>query len=184
MHVNPQKDPPGEQDYFARLGVPRRYDLDMDLLKRNYLTLVRQTHPDFFAGRPEELPEALAAAAAINAAYRTLTDRAARAEYLLLLHGGKPAADDKRVPPEMLTEVLTIREELEAAKARGDRDKLKTLRRQMERQEAEVLEVIGELARRLAHGGDAAAQDDPATLEALRVQLNAMKYVRNIMDQL
>ena len=171
-------------DHFSQLGIPHQFDVDPDLLKRNYLALARQTHPDFFAGSPDQLPDALTAAAAIHGAYRTLSDPVARAEYLLLRHGGKDSAADKRVPPEMLTDVLEIREDMLDATAAGDQARLAAIRQRMLQQEAHILETISGLARRLTATREPAATGDPATLDALRVQLNAMKYVKNILEQL
>jgi molecular chaperone HscB len=171
-------------DHFALLGLPHRYAIDADLMKKNYLVLARATHPDFFAGDPEGLAEILALSAAVNDAYRTLEDPVRRAEYLLLAHGGKDAGQDKRVPPEMLGEVLMLNEEIADAKAASDSAALQAFRTQMADRRVNVLGEIETLATRLTGSGDPQSRGDPQLLDALRLELNAMKYVHNLLAQL
>lgn len=171
-----------EGDYFAVLGVPHAYEVDLAQLRQHYLERSRATHPDFYTGDAEGLSEVLTLSATVNDAYRTLEDPVRRAEYVLLRHGGKDAGQDKRVPQDMLGEVLMMREEIDEAKASNDVATLGMFRKQMERKRAEVLEVIGELAAKLTAGG-ADVPGDPRVLDDLRLELNAMKYVENILGQ-
>jgi len=171
-------------DYFALLGLPHRYAIDAAAMKKSYLAMSRATHPDFFAGDPEKLAEVLAVSSAVNDAHRTLEDPVRRAEYVLLAHGGKNAGDDKRVPPEMLGEVLILNEEIGEAKAGGDAAALAGFRGQMLARHESVLRQIEALGAKLTESGDARAKGDAATLDALRLQLNAMKYVQNLLGQL
>ena len=116
-------------------------------------------------------------AATINRAYETLTDPVLRAEYLLESSGGKSAADDKRVPPELLGQVMLMREEIEEAKAGGDAESLARFRGQVSQQKEAALQRLADLSRRLDEGGDALRDD-------LRLQLNSMKYFNNLLAQL
>ena len=77
-------------DYFRLLGVPRRFGLDEQELRRKYLALNRHAHPDFHTeDSPEVKDLALKISSALNNAYRTLSDPVERAEYLMELLGGK-----------------------------------------------------------------------------------------------
>jgi len=126
----------------------------------------------------------LAISAAVNQAYRTLDDPVRRAEYLLLAHGGKDAGQDKRVPPEMLGEVLMLNEEIAEAKEANDLRTLTAFRQQMQGRRAAVLKDVEALAARLTEGGNPASRGDEQTLDALRLELNAIKYVHNLLVQL
>jgi len=115
-------------DYFAVLGVPQTWHLDLDLLQARHLALSRELHPDRFAqASPRERILSLERTTAVNDAYRTLRDPIRRAEYILRLHrighadqdiarGHEAAATD----PEFLAAIMEIRERmLDAGLDRG-----------------------------------------------------------------
>lgn len=84
-------------DFFAALGVPRRFGQDPSELERRYYALSRELHPDRFAAAPAaERREKLERMSLVNDAYRTLRDRGALRAHLLALEG---AAGGKTPPP-------------------------------------------------------------------------------------
>src|SRR6185295_16454468 len=97
-------------DYFERLGLPRRFSVDAGELERAYLARSRAVHPDYhLASSGAELEASLEASAAANEAYNALRDPFARAEYLLTLDDRAPAGASQ-LPPAFLMEMLEIRE--------------------------------------------------------------------------
>lgn len=167
-------------DYFELFGMARTYDLDTDTLEQKYLAISRNIHPDRFAVAGTEMQAfALRASAAVNSAYDVLRDPIHRAEYLLELAGGKSASQDKRVPPDLLDQVLALREEIDEAKAAGDVKAQDTHRDRIHRRSEATELAVADLCRELAAG---TATDE--TKDALRLQLNAMKYMINLMAQL
>src|SRR4029079_10447293 len=81
-------------DYFAVLGVPRAYALDVSALEARYKELSRKLHPDRFArADPRAKRAALQRTVQLNEAWRALKDPVKRAEYLLELGGVKLATD-------------------------------------------------------------------------------------------
>lgn len=106
--------PPGQADHFARLGLPRAFDLDPARIDRAYFDLQRQLHPDRFARRaPRERVIAESQAASLNAAYEVVRDPLRRAGHLLAL-AGHPLAEDAGTidDPALLTEAMEGREAL------------------------------------------------------------------------
>ena len=104
-------------DHFAQLGLPRRHDLTADEIEAKYRELSRKVHPDRFARAPaRERVAALQAATAVNDAYRVLKDPVKRAEHLLAL-AGVTIAENEAVSPQLLDEVLELREALHDADA-------------------------------------------------------------------
>ena len=105
--------PPGPADHFARLGLPRGWEVDPDRLEKRYFALQRALHPDRFAGRSER-ERALSArqSAALNEAWSVLGDPLRRAEYLLALAGVAVNAETGAAPadPEVLAEAMADRE--------------------------------------------------------------------------
>ena len=162
-------------DYFELFGLPRSYQIDRGLLAQRYLGISRNIHPDRFAqAGPEMQTFALRMSAAINKAHDVLRDDFLRAEYLLESAGGVSAAEDKRVPGGLLSEVMMIREELDDAGS--DREAMDRLAGQVRQRRDQVQASIETLCENL----DRADSDAKGEL---RQQLNAMKYLNNLVDQ-
>ncbi len=104
---------PPAGDYFEYLGLPRKLQIDLLELGKNFYVLSRRLHPDVYFQRPErERLLAEEASARLNDAYRTLQDPVARAEYLLELYGMHKR--DQNAPAELLEEVFELQSALEA----------------------------------------------------------------------
>ena len=156
-----------EPDYYERLGLPRRFSFLAADLERNYLARSREIHPD----RAGEAPEVLDASARLNEAYATLRDPFRRAEYLLSLLGGPGATEVKQAPPEFLEEMLELRMSIEEAK--HDPAARAELERELSERRARLLDAV---ARQL--------DEPPPNLLAIRMQLNAMRYVNGLLRDL
>jgi len=106
-------------DPFATLGFERRYDLDKALLDRRYRELQQALHPDKHAAAPaSQRALTLTKAIEVNEAYRVLRDDQKRAEALLTLHG--KSLSDQSAPPELLMEMMELREALAEARAANE----------------------------------------------------------------
>jgi len=74
-------------DHFARLGIDRRIDIDMEHLERQYTTLSRTLDPQRFLIRGMgERGHATKQFEALNEAYETLREPLKRGRYWLALH--------------------------------------------------------------------------------------------------
>lgn len=170
--------PPSLFTYFELFGTEPTYDIDAGALHRKYLSLSRSIHPDM-AGRASETQrrQALALSSGLNRAYDTLREPVSRAEYLLSLAGGPSAANDKTVSPQLLGEVMMLREEMEEAGEAGDTAALQAMRSPLADRQAAVLDAIAEICRH---------QDltNPSVRARLRQELNAVKYWNNLLDQI
>jgi molecular chaperone HscB len=133
--------PPRPVDYFTFFGLPRKLNLDVALLEREFYELSRKLHPDLSARADKREQEwSLEQSSLLNDAYRTLKDAIRRTEYLLRLEGveleeqSKTATENARaageikkqvVPPDLLEEVFELNmqlEELRAQKKLGEDD--------------------------------------------------------------
>ena len=170
-------------DHFTLLGLPRRFDLDTAEIHRKFLALSRHTHPDFHAGDTPEVQQLhLQVSAALNEAYRTLSDPAARAAYLLILFGGKSSADDKSVPDGFLGTMMMMQEELSDAVAAGDRDEIARIAEVLQTQHDGLIHRIGTLYEQYQESVSCKAVVD-GLLGELRQQLNAVSYVKKLLSQ-
>jgi molecular chaperone HscB len=74
-------------DHFARLGIEKRIDLDVELLHRQYAALSRTLDPQRFLIRGMgERGHAAKQNEALNEAYETLREPVKRGRYWLMLH--------------------------------------------------------------------------------------------------
>jgi molecular chaperone HscB len=119
-------------DYFSFFGLPRKLNINVARLERDFYQFSRKLHPDVFSrATPEEQEWSLQKSSQMNDAYRTLKDPIARTEYLLKLEGvqmeeqSKQATEKARqsgetkkqvVPPDLLEEVFELNMQLEDAR--------------------------------------------------------------------
>lgn len=165
------------RDYFELLGFPRNYAIDEARLNSAYRRLARAVHPDrFAAGNAEERSAAVRLSAAINQAFAVLRDPLRRADYLLELSGGPPAAAVRDVPGTFLADVMQLREEIDDAKTTGDEPALARLRDSLAERRESTDERIRGIAVRLPE------VDEPSRTE-LRRLLNSMKYIDNLLAE-
>ena len=132
---------PAPVDHFAFFGLPRKLDLDVARLERDFYELSRKLHPDLYGtANPREQEWSLEQTSKLNDAYRTLKDPIARTQYLLRLEGveveeqSKAATEKARstgemkkqvVPPDLLEDVFELNlqlEELRMQKKAGEDD--------------------------------------------------------------
>ncbi|MCJ1254619.1 hypothetical protein MMC24_002434 [Lignoscripta atroalba] len=101
------------------------FAVDVRQLRKEFLQLQAQAHPDRHQGVDKARAEG--ASARINEAYKTLQNPLMRAQYLLSLRGIDVAEDEtaKVDDPELLMEVLEMRENIEAAEDETELESMK-----------------------------------------------------------
>jgi len=193
-------------DFFAFFALPKKLNLDVAKLERDFYLLSRKLHPDVYAQANEQEREwSLEQSSRLNDAYRTLKDPIKRTQYLLHLEGveleeqSKNATERARatgelkkqvVPPELLEEVFELNMQLEEArmnKKMGENDAALAEEIQKQRQslEAKLAELSSELG---GYWNDWDAAVDAGS-DAARTQardrmvnlLNRRNYIRNLV---
>jgi molecular chaperone HscB len=107
-------------DHFARLGLERRVDLEMETLDRQYAVMQRTLDPERFAIRtPTERTHAMKQMQALDEAYATLRDPVARGRYWLKLHHQEFDAEQATLPS-----VSAMYKACEQAGTAGDIDRV------------------------------------------------------------
>jgi molecular chaperone HscB len=157
-------------DPFATLGFDRRYDLDKAELERRYRDLQSALHPDKHTGAAaSQRSMTLRKAIEVNEAYRVLRDDAKRAEALLAALGGKPSSEP--ADPELLMEMMELRESLAEARAAGAADRVRKLAAQ-----------VGELATSVRRDLVQAFSGQPQ-LERVQGLLGRLRYYQRFLDE-
>jgi molecular chaperone HscB len=158
--------PPAPVDYFSFFGLPRKLNLDVAALEKDFYDLSRKLHPDLNAQAGSQEQEwSVQQSSLLNDAHRTLKDPIKRTQYLLKLEGveleeqSKSATEQARftgevkrqiVPPDLLEEVFELNmqlEELRGQKKMGEDDP--ALIEEIGRQKLELEEKQESLLREL-----------------------------------
>jgi len=114
---------------FDILGLPLRFDLDPQDIERRYRDLQRAVHPDRHTNAaPSTRRAALSGAVSVSEAYRTLRDDVSRAEALLSALGHPANPETAKPEPELLMEMMELRESLQEARVAGDARRVDGLR--------------------------------------------------------
>ena len=187
-------------------GLPRKLNLDMSGLEREFYALSRRLHPDLYSqGDAKEQEWSLEQSSQLNDAYRTLKDPIKRTEYLLRLEGveleeqSKAATEQARttgqvkkqvVPPDLLEEVFELNMQLEEArmnKKMGEADP--ALHKDLEGQKAGLEQKYVALSQELAGYWtewdkfvDQGTEEDRRNVRDKMVDLlNRRSYIRNLV---
>jgi molecular chaperone HscB len=198
--------PPVPVDYFRFFALPRKLNLDLPALEKEFYELSRRLHPDLFARADAREQEwSVEQSSLLNDAYRTLKDPIKRTEYLLRLEGveleeqSKSATEKARatgemkkqvIPPDMLEEVFDLNlqlEELRAQKKMGEDDP--ALIEEIGRQRLEFEEKLEALSHELQglwrkwdQAVDSGSEQDRIKIRDQMVDLlNRRSYIRNLV---
>lgn len=197
--------PPAPADHFAFFGLPRKLDLDVSQLERDFYLLSRKLHPDLYGtANTREQEWSLEQTSKLNDAYRTLKDPIARTQYLLRLEGveleeqSKAATEEARstgalkkqvVPPDLLEDVFELNmqlDELRMQKKMGEDDPalVEEIGKQKLSLEAKHDALLHELRGYWKEWDDVAESSDAARAKVRDKMvdlLNRRSYIRNLV---
>jgi molecular chaperone HscB len=133
------------EDYFALYDLPRQFYPDLPLLRRQFLRISRESHPDYHVQavsgqrlKAEEL------SSLNNRAYAALSDWDARIAHILSLEGVLPAEGESQVAADFLMEMMDLNEVLMELEMDPDPARAQSLRRQLQTIEDDILEAVKE----------------------------------------
>jgi molecular chaperone HscB len=169
--------------YFELFGLEEKLNLDVKSLQKQFYALSRELHPDFHqGGTTAEQSQSLEAASFLNRAFLTLKDKEKRLLYVIELHlGDLSEAEKKQTPPELLMELMDVREQLEDYKhTRTDslRTSLLASLSDLDARIAECDRAIDDLS----HQFDATTI--PKTRNAILTQIRALMLKKNFLRSL
>ena len=200
--------PPAPVDYFTFFGLPRKLNLDVPVLEKDFYELSRKLHPDLNARAGSQEQEwSLEQSSLLNDAYRTLRDPVKRTQYLLRLEGveleeqSKAATEQARatgemkkqiVPPDLLEEVFELNmqlEELSMNKKMGEDDPALTSEIQKHKLalEAKYESLLQELQSYWKDwdasigSADADSESREQVIKKMVDVLNRRNYIRNLV---
>lgn len=107
--------------YFELYGLEVSFYPDKDEVRRRYLQISRENHPDLSGSDLDEQANSLKISSENNNAYKTLKDRNLRIRYVLGLLGFGIVDSDK-LPPDFLMDMLEWNERVEEGKSASKED--------------------------------------------------------------
>jgi molecular chaperone HscB len=170
-------------NHFELFGLSPSVDVDMTALAQKRRTIALSVHPDRLTGAdPATRRKAAETTAALNEAFKTLSDPVRRVAYVLKLSGVDIEGDDAgrrlELPPEFLEGILARRERLEDLRAQRALGSLTEFGRELQ----------GEIDRSLASAQDALRKDELAraarTLGELRYYARLLAEVDSLEEEL
>ena len=160
-------------DYFNLLGISKSFEINLDILDKNYKKLVIENHPDNFDG--EDDFEYITKTSQINTAFETLKDRFKRACYLLELNGTQALPENFTFKDiDFLQMQLEARDELEKLQQKSNSENILVEIEQFIKQyNIEVEKIYTQL------------RDDfskPIQNELIQTKLQKLKYFLNLIQ--
>lgn len=162
------------QNYFELFALPEAYELDVPALERAYRNLLREVHPDRFAGASDaEQRVAAQWATRANEGYRTLKSPLSRGRYFLRINGiDTEEESNTAMPLDFLHQQMEWREAVVDAKSRSDSVQLDTLAAQRISEEKILFE---QLRQQLSTS---------ATLIAARVTVRKLRFLEKLGEEI
>ncbi|KAJ1799294.1 molecular chaperone [Coemansia sp. RSA 2399] len=146
-------------------GQHPSFDVDVSTLRRNFLKLQQLVHPDSFSQMGDtERKLAEIQSSWVNHANATLKDPLLRAFYMLELKDKGIGEEDQITDPELLMEIMELREEIETSETEKDISNIK------ERNDAKIDEVTNSLSS--AFGA--------ANYDSAKQLTNHLQYLRRV----
>lgn len=161
-------------DPFAMFGLPRHFSIDEQAMRQAFLRASAEQHPDRFVD-PIEQAEAVEKMSHLTDSYRVLSDPELRAKALLALSGLELPADKDKLPPDLLMEVMEVREEMEQAIESDNRAELDRLRQWAQEEREHYLSQLGKILE---------SELDTHSAKQARLQLNALRYMQRMLEQM
>jgi len=155
-------------DPFDALGLPVRFRLDAQELRRAWMRRISQAHPDAVGSVGE--------GTYANDAFRVLADPITRAQ-AVLVRLNAPAGDDRAMPDGFLVAMMELREQADAAF--GDANAVAVLRKHAQGLRADAIERIAQCFE--SAGGPPIAA---SAAQAIRVELNKLRAFDRMLEQL
>ncbi len=166
-------------NYFELFQLPICLTLDAKEVKKRYLKIGREFHPDRYAqASPAEQEKAMQLTSLANTAYATLKNPDKRMGYLLTLMGVMEEGEKYQLPPDFLMEVMEVNEDLMELEMEDDPSGLAAIQKTVNAFEDEML---AELTPYLTHHFK---KEDVAELNVLKEHFFKHRYLLRIKERL
>ncbi len=165
-------------NHFELFDLPIQFEIDTAALKRQYLKLSRQYHPDFHTDQDEaQQDEILSMSTAVNEAYNVLRSETKRTAYVLALLSD--TADEKEeLPQSFLMEMMDINEEMMELQFGPDPQRVEKVKSDIQAIQQELDQDTNTLKRQFDQN-----QKDINLLSTIKTNHLKSKYIQRLIDK-
>ncbi|KAI0078874.1 Co-chaperone Hsc20 [Panus rudis PR-1116 ss-1] len=143
------------------------FNVDQSQLRDRFRKAMTVVHPDLWAGRNDEKQkDAELISSILNTAYRTLSDPVQRVLYILRREGIPTEGENILDDPELIMEVMELRESIENAESQEEVDKIR------EENQGSIDKLVQEISRLI----------DTKDWSGVALAAAKLKYLRGIDD--
>lgn len=168
-------------NYFEFFGIPVSFEIDSVFLKKLYFEKSRLYHPDFYAGKPEDVQtEALANSTLTTKAFQTLSQYDKRMAYIIELYGFETDKDNK-LPQNFLMQMMDINEAIMEMEFDADPAKAEALLKETTAIETSLTEQVKPKMQAFAEMSE---EQKSAVMPEIKDFYLKRKYLLRIYDRL
>ncbi len=141
------------QNYFELFRLPVSFTPPRDAVRKSYVQLSKEYHPDYFAQADETAQgKALELSAAVNKAYKLFTNEQATIKYVLGLKGVLEDEEKYNLSPDFLMEMMEINEKVAEIKFALDPTGKQNIHQQLLGIENEIYEPVANIIEKYKEG--------------------------------
>lgn len=101
--------------YFTFYQLEPKFHLDEAALRKAFIQIQREWHPDFFAGEPEKQAQALEMTAKNNDAYKALGSLLSRVHYIISELDSNQPTEKNVLPLDFLSDMMDLNDTIQEA---------------------------------------------------------------------
>lgn len=170
-------------NYFEFYDLPVSFNLDLDVLRRQFLKLSKKYHPDFYTLESEEKQEEILELSTLNnEAYKLLKDQEKRIKYVLELKGLLGKDIKPQLPQSFLIDMMDINERVMDLQFDYDESTHQSIQGEVDAKEKELFEGIQSIFD--AYDDASATPEQLEKVKDYYLQNRYLKRLKENMDKL
>jgi molecular chaperone HscB len=167
-------------DLFQLYQISPTFKPEAGLVKKRYLQLSREFHPDFFTNEsPEKQGEILQLSSQVNEGYKVLLDQDRVIRYILKERGLLEDEEKYKLDPIFLGEMMDINEQLMDAEMDGDASTIAAVEQDTLALQTKIYHDVAEILE-----SDQAPVDSREAMLQVKSYYYRKKYLQRILDKL
>ena len=165
-------------NFFELYDLPIQFKMDQSELKRKFIEISKQSHPDLHTLSSEENQlDMLEKSTNNNNAYHTLKDDQKRAKYILQLHNKIEDEEQYNMPATFLMEMMDVNEAIMETQMDQDPDRHQRIIQSIQSIQASLQQDVQIWKDRYDNGE---VQED--VLEHIKADYFKMKYIQRLKE--
>jgi molecular chaperone HscB len=167
-------------NYFEFYNLPVSFKLDEVALKKQFFSLSKKFHPDFYTlDSAEKQAEILELSTLNTEAYKTLSDSDRRMKYILELKGVMGEEGKNQLPQDFLMDMMDINEALMELEFDFDQNQYEKVKTDVQNIENQLFADVEPILNSYEDG-----TTPPSVLEQVKIFFLKKRYLLRILENL